>query len=370
MSQRQELTRRKRSWLCALAALSLTQLAGCMTPTSPVHELIYSTVDGALLRPSWVRSSSDRIVKFREFLLLVASPCYSGVLGAALLFDIPVVAIPEENLVPSSDVLQRVVRSERENGRRPRALYVMPDHANPSGRTMSLAERTWLLDAAAALNILVIEDTPYRLVSGGARLPTLKALDERVVVIHLGSFSKSGYPGARVGFAVADQRVESAPGDAVTLLADELTKAKSMITVNTSSLGQAAMAGLLLEAGGRLQTHNDDVSRQYLRRRKVMLRALERRLGGDRAASGLRWSRPTGGFFVCLEVPFPADQAAVLRSARDWGVIWTPMSYFYPDRDAGKYGMRLAFSGLDETEIEEGIDRLAGFIQIEWKRSH
>jgi (S)-3,5-dihydroxyphenylglycine transaminase len=30
-------------------------------------------------------------------------------------------------------------------------------------------------------------------------------------------------------------------------------------------------------------------------------------------------------------VTFKADNAALARSAEDFGVIWTPMTYFYPD---------------------------------------
>ena len=44
------------------------------------------------------------------------------------------------------------------------------------------------------------------MVSPGPQLPTLKSLDRQRRVVHLGSFSKTRFPGARVGFAVADQR--------------------------------------------------------------------------------------------------------------------------------------------------------------------
>ena len=40
---------------------------------------------------------------------------------------------------------------------------------------------------------------------------------------------------------------------------------------------------------------------------------------------------PSGGFFLTMHVPFRADNAALARSAEDFGVIWTPMSYFYPE---------------------------------------
>jgi (S)-3,5-dihydroxyphenylglycine transaminase len=144
--------------------------------------------------------------------LFVASPCYVGITGAARLLDIEPVPVADREDGPHPDDLARAVRAERERGRRPRAFYVVPDHTNPSGATMSLPARHALLELAAELGILVIEDSPYRLVSPGRQLPSLKALDEDRRVVHLGSFSKTLFPGARVGFAIADQPVADGAG--------------------------------------------------------------------------------------------------------------------------------------------------------------
>jgi (S)-3,5-dihydroxyphenylglycine transaminase len=65
-----------------------------------------------------------------------------------------------------------------------------------------------------------------------------------------------------------------------------------------------------------------------------------------------------------VDVPFPVDNAALVRSARQFGVIWTPMSYFYPEGGGGN-GIRLSISYLSEAEIVEGVTRLARFIDAE-----
>ena len=99
---------------------------------------------------------------------------------------------------------------------------------------------------AAQEDLLLLEDNPYGTFGDGARLPTLKALDTGRRVVYLGSFAKTGFPGARVGYAVADQRVAADDGTA-SLLADELSKIKSMVSVNTSPVAQAVVGGKLLE---------------------------------------------------------------------------------------------------------------------------
>ncbi|GAA4063620.1 PLP-dependent aminotransferase family protein [Actinomadura miaoliensis] len=296
--------------------------------------------------------------------LLVSSPCYVGITGAARLLDVTLTAVEERENGISCDDVEAAILAEHARGRRPRAFYVVPDHSNPSGTTMDLKTRHALLDLAARHDFLVLEDTPYRLVSPGTPLPTLKSLDRERRVVHLGSFSKTLFPGARVGFVIADQRVVDADGRG-GLLADEIAKIKSMVTVNTSSLSQAAVAGALLASDGRLSELNTDAAAYYGRAMSSVLAGLDRTIPADRrAALGVRWNRPTGGFFLRLEVPFRADNAALTRSAQDFGVIWTPMSYFYP-QGGGEHAIRLSTSYLTTAEIEEGTARLARFIAAE-----
>ncbi|MGV9882177.1 aminotransferase class I/II-fold pyridoxal phosphate-dependent enzyme [Streptomyces sp. NPDC003006] len=296
--------------------------------------------------------------------LLVSSPCYVGITGAARLLDIAVTAVEEREDGISCADLEAAIRDERARGRRPRAFYVVPDHSNPSGTTMGPRARAELLALAARHGILVLEDSPYRLVSPGRPLPTLKSLDRAHTVVHLGSYSKTVFPGARVGFVIADQPVLDDAGR-TGLLADELAKIKSMVTVNTSSLSQAAVAGALLAADGRVSELNTAAAAYYGDAMRATLRELDRHLPrARREALGVRWNEPTGGFFLTLRVPFRADNAALIRSAQDYGVIWTPMTYFHPG-GGGLHGIRLSTSYLTPAQIAEGTARLARFIEAQ-----
>ncbi|MYY81991.1 aminotransferase class I/II-fold pyridoxal phosphate-dependent enzyme [Streptomyces sp. SID335] len=296
--------------------------------------------------------------------LLVSSPCYVGITGAARLLDVAVTPVDEREDGVSCADLEAVIRSERARGRRPRAFYVVPDHSNPSGTTMGPRARAELLELAARHGILIIEDSPYRLVSPGPPLPTLKSQDPAHTVVHIGSFSKTVFPGARVGFVVADQPVVDASGR-TGLLADELAKIKSMVTVNTSSLSQAAVAGTLLAAGGKVSELNSAAAAYYGDAMRATLRELGAHLSpGRREALGVRWNEPTGGFFLTLRVPFRADNDALIRSAQDFGVIWTPMTYFHPG-GGGLHGIRLSTSYLTPAQISEGVARLVRFIESE-----
>ncbi|MFE7588508.1 PLP-dependent aminotransferase family protein [Kitasatospora sp. NPDC057512] len=295
--------------------------------------------------------------------LLVSSPCYVGVTGAARLLDLTVRPVPEgPDGGPDPAAVRAAARAVRAEGRRPRALYVVPDFANPSGTSMPVAARTGLLEAAAEEGVLVVEDNPYGFFSRtpGQR-PTLKALDRRRQVVYLGSFAKTCFPGARLGYVVADQEVVG-PDGRRSLLADELAKLKSMTTVNTPALSQAVIGGMLLTHDCRLRAANAPATAHYAAGMDTLLRELDRHFPASvRRRLGISWTRPDGGFFAVLTVPFVADEAAMERCARDHGVLWTPMAPFYP-AGGGEHRLRLSVSSLTQAQIIDGVAKLAAFL--------
>ncbi|WP_158079414.1 aminotransferase class I/II-fold pyridoxal phosphate-dependent enzyme, partial [Actinomadura sp. CNU-125] len=261
--------------------------------------------------------------------VLASTPCYVGFTGAARILGVPVAAVPEGPDGPSPAALEAAILAERAAGRRPRAFYVVPDHSNPSGATVDLPARRALLDLAARHDLLIIEDTPYRLVSPGRPLPTLKSLDRDRRVVHVGSFSKTLFPGARVGFAVADQTVAERRRHRAAGRRAGQDQEHGHGQHPVAEPGRRA--GALLAADGRVSRLNAEPAEYYGRAMRATLDRLDHELpAARRAALGVRWTTPSGGFFLTVQVPFDADDAALARAARDFGVIWTPMTQFHP----------------------------------------
>src|SRR5262249_8613002 len=145
--------------------------------------------------------------------LLAVSPTYVGLTGAARLLEMPVIPVASGQAGIDLDDLLSQIQDARSAGLRPRACYVMPDFANPSGVTMPETTRTALLSLAREEDFLLLEDNPYGLFHDNTtRIPTLKALDTHRRVVYLGSFAKTALPGARVGYAIADQTVSTPDG--------------------------------------------------------------------------------------------------------------------------------------------------------------
>ncbi|MFC9294756.1 PLP-dependent aminotransferase family protein [Streptomyces sp. NPDC057011] len=291
--------------------------------------------------------------------VLAAYPSYVGFLGATRLVDMPVRPVAEgPGGIDLADLAEQIRRARAE-GLRPRACYVVPDFANPSGVSMSAADRRGLLELAEREDILVLEDNPYSMFhAGGGRLPTVKSMDTGRRVVYFGSFAKTAFAGARVGYVVADQPM--ADGG---LFADELAKLKSMLTLNTSTVAQAVVGGFLLENDCSVERATVREARVYRENLRAVVTGLRERFA-DHApgrGSGVSWNVPAGGMFVVVTLPFRADDAMLEYSAGRFGVLWTPMHHFYAG-DGGSHQIRLSFSVLSADRIDLGLGRLAALV--------
>ena len=242
-------------------------------------------------------------------------------------------------------------------------LYICSDHANPTGLTLSTSVRRSLLQAAHDLDLLLLEDGAYNYFCyDGAPLSPLKSLDGGERVVYIGSFAKSVFPGLRVGFIAADQNIV-APGGRRSTLAEEMSKAKSLLTVNTPPLMQALVGGLLLAHDCSLREFVEPRVQAIRASRDAMLAALEtsvpRRADGSRAIS---WNRPSGGFFLTVTMSRPVGNDDLLACAERYGVTWTPMSYFHLEA-SDSCQIRLSFSYVTPEEARTGIARLAQWMR-------
>lgn len=291
-------------------------------------------------------------------LLAVVTPCFVGIIGAARLLDMGIVAIDEGMSGIDLSQMRAACLAARAEGRRIRAVYVAPDFSNPSGSLMDLPSRKALLELAENEDFLVLEDSTYGFTtSPGAALPSLKKLDRNRRVIYLGTFSKVCLPGTRVGFVVADQPVIGAADD--RLLADDLAALKTMVTVNTSPICQAVIGGILLAHGGSLRQIIAEKASVYRRNLQHLLDVLDRHV---ERRDGVSWNSPSGGFFIRMRLPVVVDDALVELSAREFGVLWTPMAHFYLS-DVRSRELRLSCSYLTPAQIEDGGKRLGAFVE-------
>ena len=291
----------------------------------------------------------------RADVALVLNPTYVGATAAARANGVEVVGISSTH----SDLVEAIEDSVcrlREQGRRARALYLIPTFDNPTGRVLEEAQRRAILATCIEHCIVVLEDNPYGMFRyDGPTVPPLAALDEAGCVIYLSTFSKTIAPALRVGAATLP---ETLFGDraAASALWQELVERKSYMTLNTSQITQAMVAGLLLLENGSLQLWTQPALAWYRSNRDAMLGQL--RAAFSTTSSCVRWNHPAGGFFVAVDLPFRFDRQAVIDCATNYGVIVMPMSFFALD-NSQDFRIRLSFSAVDQKEIRTGISSIA-----------
>ncbi|ABC28529.1 Transcriptional regulator containing a DNA-binding HTH domain and an aminotransferase domain (MocR family) and their eukaryotic orthologs [Hahella chejuensis KCTC 2396] len=285
--------------------------------------------------------------------LLVPQPVYVGIIGAARLLDIRVETFDiHDQGVDISEVESKIQALEAE-GNKVKALYINADFCNPTGVSLPLSQRMDLVWLSHTYHFTVLEDNPYGIFGAASAIkPTLASLDRHGrSVAYLGSFSKTLFPGVRMGFVVSRR------------LAQALTKIKSMLTLNTSPICQAVVGGVLLECKGDLRLHCENRIHFYQNNLKHLLHQLEIAFPkGSTMRSQITWNRPDGGFFLVLKLPFTVTLTQLKASAEQYGVLWTPMEMFYsPPRESNE--IRLSFSYLTPEQISEGVSRLRDFIK-------
>jgi len=253
------------------------------------------------------------------------------------------VEMDQLGLIPQS--LRETIARLREQGRRIKFLYTIPSFQNPMGVTLTWERRMEVLEIARENDILVVEDNPYGLLYFDQAPPqAMRSVDEDGV-IYLGTFSKTLAPGLRVGWAVAPHAIR-----------EKLILANEAAVLSPSSFSQMTVSEYLSTADwkGQIATFRD----VYRERRDAMLGALHEQL------PTLRWSVPTGGFYIWLTLPDYLDSKAMLPRAVKELVAYTPGTAFYTD-GGGRNAMRLSFCYPTPDFIREGIRRLAIVINSE-----
>jgi DNA-binding transcriptional MocR family regulator len=72
----------------------------------------------------------------------------------------------------------------------------------------------------------------------------------------------------------------------------------------------------------------------------------------------IRFTRPSGGLFLWVELPESVDAKEVLVKSLEYKVAFVPGEAFFPNQGR-KNTFRLNYSNMSEERIIEGIKRLA-----------
>ena len=142
---------------------------------------------------------------------------YTGTLGQLERFGADVVGVPidDDGIIP--EALDELIADLTAEGRRPKYLYTIPEHQNPTGSTLPESRRREILEIAHRRGMPILEDDCYvDLRFEGETQPAFRTMDDSGIVIHVASYSKLVAPGLRLGYFTAQgdvmRRAAELPG--------------------------------------------------------------------------------------------------------------------------------------------------------------
>ncbi|MEW6622803.1 MAG: PLP-dependent aminotransferase family protein [Bacillota bacterium] len=226
-------------------------------------------------------------------------------------------------------------------------IYISPDFQNPTGRTLSLERRKRLIELANEFDVIVVEDNPYcELRFAGEIMPPIKSFDTEDRVIYKGTFSKIVSPGLRIGWICGCPEI-----------IEKYSLFKQGSDLHTNTLSQMMVAELV--QGFDLDGHINKIREVYGRRRNLMLKSMEAEF-----PDCVTYTRPEGGIFIWATLPAHINARELLKKCLDNNVAFVPGEVFFPNGGNGNT-MRLNYSSMPESLIEEGIARMGKVLRRE-----
>jgi 2-aminoadipate transaminase len=277
---------------------------------------------------------------------LVERPTYTGPLRVLKVAGVQPITIGVDAEGLMVDELAECLHDLRRRGEPgPRAMYVVPTFANPSGATMPVQRRLKLLELAVKHRFIIIEDDPYgRLRFAGEPVPHVLSLVDQVPgsrdwVVHLGSFSKVIAPGLRIGWLIAPPAIRRA-----------CALAKQLDDISNPGFTQATVERYL--AADRLRRHLPNILGAYRERAGAMRDAIAQHLAGR-----VEFNIPQGGMFMWGRLTQAESARALMPLAIEQKVTFVPGDIYYGDR-ADARTLRLSFATPSPEQIHEGIARI------------
>jgi len=224
-------------------------------------------------------------------------------------------------------------------------IYVTPSHQFPMGACMSLARRLALLETAYSSGAWIVEDdydAEFRYSS--PPLPSLQSLDEQRRVIYIGSFSKTLFPGLRIGYVVLPPE-----------LVDSFAALKSLVDDFSPLIDQATLATFI--DSGAFYSHLRRCRKHYAERQNFFLEQVKR--------FGLPLHFPVLGRGMNLAglLPKGTNDAALSMRLQKVGLDVPPLTRYAIQ--AAPPGLLFGLAAFNNQEIRKGVERMVSVFSKE-----
>lgn len=273
--------------------------------------------------------------------IFVEDPVYHGArkaFEAAGLTCLPV-PLDEDGLQ-----VEHLLESSKTLDEAPRAVFLTPSHQFPTGATLSLDRRLAIIEWARAHQGWIIEDD-YDSEFHYAGKPTacVQGLDPDDRTIYIGTFTKSLFPGLRIGYMVLPP-----------LLVAPMTAARTLLDGHSAPLPQLTLARFL--EGGHFGAHVRTMRAVYAQRRDVLAGLVREHLHDFVEAKV-----PAGGMQMPCVFIRDIPEREVIESARTAGIDLLGLTALHASNQH-RGGFLMGFAAHAPHELEIAVKKLANLL--------
>jgi len=277
--------------------------------------------------------ANDRVV--------IEAPTYANVIPLLKFNRVKMVPVPMKPNGMDLRILEKVLAREKVS-----FIYTIPNFHNPTGITSGHQHRERLLNLCLKHRVPLVEDGFEEEMKYFGRVPLpIKSIDEKNIVIYLGTFSKALFPGLRMGWITADKEC-----------IQRIMAIKRFSDLTSNNLSQVIMYRFCKD--GYYDLHLKRMHRIFRKRMQIALAAIEEWLPRT-----VFWTKPMGGYTIWVRAPEKLSEDELQAKLLPYGVIVSPGTYYFPHQRSSEY-FRLCIAQLDEEEIKEGIRRLGKALQF------
>ncbi len=220
-------------------------------------------------------------------------------------------------------------------------IFTTPSHQCPTTATMPMARRHALLERARDIDALVVEDDyEFEMSFLDAPSPALKSLDTEGRVIYVGSFSKSLFPGLRLGYLVGSE----------AFIREARALRASVIRHPPGHIQRTAAYFLSL---GHYDALIRRIREALKARRAVMQDAI------DQSGLTVAGKGAFGGSSFWMQANPDVDTEILAEDLKSEGVLIEPGHPFFTGETPPKNFYRLGYSSIPSERIPEGVARIA-----------
>lgn len=234
------------------------------------------------------------------------------------------------------------LRKVRQSGK---AVFLTPSHQFPTGATLALDRRLDIIEWAQQHQAWIIEDD-YDSEFHYAGKPTacVQGLDQHQRTIYIGTFTKSLFPGLRIGFMVLPPE-----------LVAPMTAARTLLDGHSAPIPQLTLARFM--EGGHFGAHVRTMRAVYAERRNVLERLVRKHL-----ADFVELKVPDGGMQMSCVFIRDIPEREVIDTAQRAGIDLLGLTALHASSEH-KAGFLMGFAAHAPRELEIAVKKLADVLR-------